>query len=144
MVNKLLQLSVSIHNTDVILSRIMSLANIDPRLLQALRGLRIGDFSYVKGISRPPDLVTTFAQDLGYPKSWGDPSLLPAYGGPSADAAWKAIGVENRRRLGGLPCELVHGGLSSSCAANSGLRGLHAFAEALAIYVPVSSFFHLL
>lgn len=115
----------------------MSLANIDPRILLALRALRVGNFSYVKGISRPPDIATTFAQDLGYPKSWGDPALLPAYGGAAANSVWKTLGVTNRAGLAGLPCEIVHGGITSSCTANSAMRGSKAFLEALAIYVPV-------
>lgn len=115
----------------------MSLADIDPRTLLALRALRVGDYSYIKGVSKPPDLVTSFARDLGYPKSWGDPSLLPAYGGPTANNAWKAIGVTNRAGLGGLPCEIVHNGIASSCTANSAMRGFKAFGEALAIYIPV-------
>lgn len=115
----------------------MSLANVDPRILLILRAFRVGDISYIKGISNPPELVTTFAQDLGFPKSWGDISLLPAYGGAAATNVWKALGV-SRDGLGGLPCEIVHGGISSNCTANSGLRGIDAFSRALAIYVPVS------
>ncbi|CAL1695836.1 unnamed protein product [Somion occarium] len=116
---------------------IMSLANIDPRLLHALRAIRSDSFSYVKGFSIPPDLVSGFSRDLGYPSAWGDPALLPGYGGAEADRVWKTLGVTNRSGVGGLPCELVHSGFGSSCTANAGVRGIHAFAEALAIYIPV-------
>lgn len=83
------------------------------------------------------------ATDLGHPASWGDPVILPAFGGAAATAAWKSLGVNNRHGLGGLPCELVHGGLGSnlglagSCTANAGIRWARAFIEAVAIYLPV-------
>ncbi|TBU48330.1 hypothetical protein BD309DRAFT_884692 [Dichomitus squalens] len=116
---------------------IMKLANIDPRILTALRAIRSGSFSYTKGFSVPPDLATSLSADLGYPPAWGDPAQVPAYGGPEADIAWKALGVSNRRGLGGLPCEVVHSGLATGCTANAGIRGLQAFAEAVALYLPV-------
>ncbi len=117
----------------------MSIANIDPRILGALRAIREGRFSYTKNISNPPDLLSSFAQDLGYPPSWGDATLLPAKGGPAATAVWKKIGVPGRDGLGGIPCELVHGGVKGgSCTANAGIRGLNALIKAVAIYLPVS------
>ncbi|KAI0361612.1 hypothetical protein OH77DRAFT_1417887 [Trametes cingulata] len=117
---------------------IMTLANIDPRVLGALRAIRSGNFSYTRGISNPPDLVTSLSQDLGYPASWGDPALLPAYGGPQANETWKALGVSSRWGRGGLPCEIVHGDVTGgSCTANAAIRGAQAFAEAVAIYLPV-------
>lgn len=49
------------------------------------------------------------------------------------------MGVRGRGSVGGLPCEIVHGSVTGgSCTANFGIRGLHAFLEALALYVPVS------
>lgn len=79
------------------------------------------------------------AQDHGYPAAWGDISRIPAYGGPSASAAWKALGIKSRHGLGGLPCELVHGTVAgSSCTTNALLRFVYAFVEAVAIYLPVS------
>jgi hypothetical protein len=52
---------------------------------------------------------------------------------------WNALGVRGRGSVGGLPCEIVHGSVTGgSCTANFGIRGLHAFLEALALYVPVS------
>ncbi|KAJ8489777.1 hypothetical protein ONZ51_g2748 [Trametes cubensis] len=117
---------------------IMTLANIDPRVLGALRGIRNGNFSYERGISVPQDLVTSLSKDLGYPPSWGDPALLPAYGGPQANETWKALGVSSRPGRGGLPCEIVHGDVTgASCFANAAIRGAQAFAEAIAIYLPV-------
>ncbi|RPD82545.1 hypothetical protein L226DRAFT_607652 [Lentinus tigrinus ALCF2SS1-7] len=117
---------------------IMTVANIDPRILMALRGIRDGTYSYKRGTSSPPDLLTSFSQTLGYPAAWGDPAQLPAYGGPAADRMWQKIGVANRTGRGGIPCELVHGGVTGgSCTANAGIRGIQAFAEAVALYLPV-------
>lgn len=116
----------------------MKVANIDPRILMALRGIRDGTYSYKRGTSNPPDLLTSFSQTLGYPPAWGDPAQLPAYGGPTADRMWQKIGVTNRSGRGGIPCELVHGGVGGgSCTANAGIRGMRAFAEAVALYLPV-------
>lgn len=116
----------------------MTLANIDPRLLHALRALREGKFSYMKGISVPQDLLTSYSRELGYPATWGDPAILPAYGGPSADLVWKTLGVTGRNGIGGMPCELVHGGtMGGSCASNVAMRAAQAFAEAIALYLPV-------
>lgn len=120
------------------------MANIDPRLLGALRAIRAGQFSYTKGLSQPPDLVASLARDLGYPPAWGDFSLLPARGGPQANEAWKALGVTNRNGVGGLPCELIHGAATKGgCTKNAAIRGAQAFAEAVAIYLPVGALAYL-
>lgn len=117
---------------------IMTLANIDGRILGALRALRSGAWSYRRHHSTQPDILSSLSRDLGYPEKWGDPALLPAYGGAEANAAWKALGVPGRHGLGGIPCELVHGGVTGgSCTANTAIRGAEAFAEAFALYLPV-------
>ncbi|KAG7099209.1 hypothetical protein E1B28_001076 [Marasmius oreades] len=121
-----------------------ALANVDKRLLNTLRYLREGTWSYVKGSQAYPTVLTTYAKDLGYPESWGDPLELPTSGLESR--IWEKLGVVGRERRGGLPCELVHGGegkmfgLEASCLANAGIRGSKAFLEALAIYLPVHIF----
>ncbi|CAK5264409.1 unnamed protein product [Mycena citricolor] len=121
---------------------INALANADTRLLDALRAIRTKDWLYRKG--PPSPLLTTYARDLGYPASWGDPIQLPAFG-HEADQAWRALGVTGRAGVAGIPCQLVHGtvgsslGLSHSCTANAGLRGLVALMEAIVLYLPVSS-----
>jgi hypothetical protein len=123
---------------------IATLASLDERVLYALRLLRDGRWSYVNGSPSHSHVLRMFSKELGYNASWGDPAALPAYGGAMADAAWRSLGVKTRPGVGGLPCELVHGGVGSnlglegSCTANSSLRGLKAFAEAIAIYLPVS------
>ncbi|GLB36157.1 putative integral membrane protein [Lyophyllum shimeji] len=122
---------------------IATLANLDSRVVQALRFLRDGRWSYIRGSEHHADILKKFSKELGYSPSWGDPAALPAYGAAAADAAWKTLGVRNRRGVGGLPCELVHGsvgsslGLEASCTANSAIRGATAFLEAVAIYLPV-------
>ncbi len=119
----------------------MSLANIDPRILGALRAIRSHDWSYTRGTTSQPDLVSSLSRDLGYPSQWGDISRIPAFGGPSSGLYWDSLSVTNRNGLGGIPCELVHGGVTGgSCTANAMVRGGQAFAEALAIYLPVCPF----
>ncbi|TFY69243.1 hypothetical protein EVJ58_g514 [Rhodofomes roseus] len=117
---------------------IMTVANIDPRILAALRLLRTGDWSYRRHHSAQPDLVSSLSRDLGYPAAWGDVTRLPPYGGPEATAVWREMGVKGRDGIGGIPCELVHANASGgSCSKNVSLRGSQAFASALAIYLPV-------
>lgn len=122
---------------------IATLASLDGRILHALRLLRDGRWTYTNGSPSHSHILRMFSKELGYNASWGDPAALPAYGGAVADAAWKTLGVKTRPGVGGLPCELVHGGIGSnlglenSCTANSSLRGLKAFVEAIAIYLPV-------
>jgi hypothetical protein len=125
---------------------IATLANLDGRIIQVLQLIREGRWSYIRGSLSHSEVLSTFSKELGHNASWGDPSALPAYGGATANAAWKVLGVNNRSGVGGLPCELVHGtvgselGLQGSCNANSSLRAAKAFLEAIAIYLPVSPF----
>ena len=119
--------------------RISSLANIDDRIVSALRLIREKRWSYIHGMSPDPNPVSLLARDLGYPAQFGDPKLLPAHGGHVANAVWNVLGVQERGSVGGLPCEIVHGAVTGgSCTANFTIRGVHAFLEALALYVPVS------
>ncbi|KAE9408061.1 hypothetical protein BT96DRAFT_954052 [Gymnopus androsaceus JB14] len=121
---------------------IRTLAGVDARLLRTLRLIRSGEWTYTRGSPTQPTILTSYAKDLGYPSSWGDPLRLPAFGGPSAENTWKALGVQGRQDLGGVPCELVHGGVGSglslagSCTANSSIRGVKAFFEAVLVYLP--------
>jgi hypothetical protein len=116
---------------------------VDRRLLETLRHVRDGSWTYSHGSSLHRDLLMTYSRDLGYPESWGDPTVLPARGGPSATETWRALGVSGRSGRGGVPCELVHGtvgtslGLQASCTANIGIRAMTAFLEAFLIYLPV-------
>ncbi|KAH8835746.1 hypothetical protein DL96DRAFT_1575426 [Flagelloscypha sp. PMI_526] len=119
-----------------------ALAGLDKRLLEALRLLRVGKWSYTKTTDHA-SLLHAYSSELGFPSSWGDPTFVPAFGGSSANHIWKQLGVTTRPNLGGIPCELVHNGygrrfdLQHSCTANAGLRGLTAFFKAITIYLPV-------
>ncbi|KAJ3800731.1 hypothetical protein GGU11DRAFT_676647 [Lentinula aff. detonsa] len=121
---------------------IRTLAGVDNRLLRTLRLLRSGEWTYTRGSPTHSTLLTAYAKDLGYPSSWGDPLRLPAFGGPSAESVWNLLGVKGRKGLGGIPCELVHGGVGSqmslagNCTANSSIRGMQAFFEAVLLYLP--------
>lgn len=120
--------------------RINALAGIDVRLIEALRAIRVGSFSYIHGTlpASNPTLTTALAADLGCPPAWGDTAFIPAYGGPAGDRIYRALGVKGRNGLGGLPCEIVHGGVDQhSCAANASRRGAKAFLKAVLIYTPV-------
>lgn len=136
-----------IHHANNI-SRISSLANVDHRLLEALQRLRDSSWTYGahSGTRRP--LLMELAQDLGYPADWGDPYLLPPFGGPVANEQWKALGVTGRGSVGGLPCEIIHGGAGKmlsegSCLANAVVRGSTGFLQAMLIYLPVSADCHI-
>jgi hypothetical protein len=124
--------------------RINSLANLDKRLLEVVRSLREGTWSYIRGSSTKRDLAASLAEQLGRPPSWGDPTVIPAYGGNFADEAWKQLGVGGRCGIGGMPCELLHGGIGESiglqndCIANAAIRAVYAFAQALVLNLPVS------
>ena len=123
---------------------IRTLANVDGSIIRTLQYRRAGTWSYRTSSPQHRHILQKSTQKLGFPASWSDPSILPAYGGSIADEVWKSIGVHSRPGVGGLPCEVVHGktgmslGLQQSCTANTGIRVLKAFLEALVIYLPVS------
>ncbi|KAF9526457.1 hypothetical protein CPB83DRAFT_896125 [Crepidotus variabilis] len=127
---------------------IKTLANLDGRLITALQYIRQGTWSYIRGPASPlhASLLQDAAKDLGFPSSWGNPSILPAFGGLAANEVWKTLGVQSRRSVGGLPCELLHTpvgksfGLEMSCTANASLRMVKGFLDAAAIYIPVHFF----
>lgn len=108
--------------------------------------LKDGQWSYTQGYTADPAILETYASDLGYPAAWGSPLALPSAGGRKADITWNQLGVKNRPGVGGLPCELVHGGVGSkiglagSCTANAGLRAAKALSQSMAIYLPVHFF----
>ncbi|KAG6336577.1 hypothetical protein ID866_2515 [Astraeus odoratus] len=74
-------------------NRINKLARIDRRLPDLLRAIREGTWSYGYGSPYHQTTASTLASDLGYPASWGNPDLLPAYGGEVANVAWKKLGL---------------------------------------------------
>ncbi|KAH8120331.1 hypothetical protein DFH11DRAFT_54684 [Phellopilus nigrolimitatus] len=123
---------------------IRTMANVDDRLLEALRRIRAGTWSY--GAPASHTLLAPMAEGLGYASAWADPLQLPPIGGRQADKTWELLGVKGRAGVGGLPCEIVHGnvgswlvpgGVGGNCFANVLARGAMGFFEALAIYAPV-------
>lgn len=117
--------------------RISRLAEIDPRIIQALQSVRDGSLSYSGRYAASLGLVK-FTEDLGYPASWGDFGVVSAYG-TDATPIWRKLGVEGRDGIGGIPCELVHGGngAGNSCGKNISIRGQRAWLAATLVYLPV-------
>ncbi|KAH7104379.1 hypothetical protein BKA62DRAFT_694497 [Auriculariales sp. MPI-PUGE-AT-0066] len=118
---------------------INALARIDPRLQLALRAVRDGTWAYGQARSASESaLLQTLATSMGFPADWGNPKLLPAHSGTTADIAWAKMGLKSRPGVGGIPCELIHGRkYGASCTINATGRAAQAFFQALAIYAPV-------
>jgi len=91
---------------------ITRLANMDTRLLEALRLLKSGKWSYGSMVNR--ELLMNMSKDIGLPPNWGDPSQQKK-----------------------IPCQLIHSNLAVSCEGNAFIRWLRAFKQSLAIYLPV-------
>ncbi|TFK30452.1 hypothetical protein FA15DRAFT_676800 [Coprinopsis marcescibilis] len=123
---------------------IATLAHLDSRLIRTLQLIKSNDWSYIAGSPKNLGLLQEYAVELGLPASWGNPELVPAYGGAAATAVWQQLGVKSRPGVGGIPCELVHGKLGAklgcptrSCHVNATLRIYQGLIQALAIYLPV-------
>lgn len=96
-------------------SWINRIANVDPRLVEALRHARYGNFIYGKDTGMAP-LLSGLCKDLGLPEEWGDPA--------------KTIPV---------PCELVHQGVSPSCEKHLLIRFWRGWLQALGVYGPLQA-----
>lgn len=140
---------------------ITNLANMDNRLLLALRSLRKGKpYNWMYGNPIDPtsvDLLGSLSESLGYPYGWGDPSRIPetrqearhlkaqalakarANGSTEVDFVLEgAAGLRGRGEMAGIPCELVHCGVGgASCYLNALYRWLRAWKVCMGIYVPV-------
>jgi hypothetical protein len=88
-------------------------AEIDPRLIEALRRARRGEFVYGQETGQTP-LLSSMCKDLDLPEEWGDPT--------------KTIPI---------PCELVHMGQTSSCEMHALARFYSGFRFAMSIYLPL-------
>ncbi|TDL28440.1 integral membrane protein [Rickenella mellea] len=124
---------------------IRSLASIDQRLTDILRAIAEGNWSYERGSTTHKDVLASLAKDLGYPASWADPEIIPAFGGRAVNDVWRKLKIKGRSNVGGVPCEIVHGNIGNglvggSCLGNAGVRGIYGFLQALAIYTPVHLF----
>jgi hypothetical protein len=92
---------------------ISTAANIDSRLITALRRCREGEFIYGQETGQAP-LLTSLCDELGLPQKWGDPS--------------KTVPI---------PCELYHCGSGPSCEVHALSRFLNGFKFSLALYLPL-------
>ncbi|KAI6162186.1 hypothetical protein EDD17DRAFT_1776995 [Pisolithus thermaeus] len=109
------------------------LARIDWRLLELLRAVRQGNWSYIHG-SDQHKVASSLATDLGYPTSWGNPKHLPARGRQTANKAWMALGVSGRDGVGGLPCQLVHGRAAAWFGLDDGCSFIILFNKHVQVY----------
>jgi len=93
---------------------ISSAANIDIRLIEALRQCRYGNFVYGKDTGFAP-LLQSMCKDLKYPPQWGDPA--------------KTIPI---------PCELYHSGSGPSCEWHALERFWKSWQFAMRMYLPLN------
>ncbi|RVX70951.1 hypothetical protein B0A52_06109 [Exophiala mesophila] len=92
---------------------ISKIAEIDSRLIQALRLVRQGDFVYGQDTGQAP-LLQGMCKDLGLPEEWGDPA--------------KTIPI---------PCELYHSGTGKSCELHALSRFWRSWRLAFELYFPL-------
>ena len=92
---------------------ITSAAEVDTRLIQALRECHEGTFVYGKETGRA-SLLQGMCHDLGYPPAWGDPT--------------KSI----------IPCELYHSGIGKSCEWHAATRFFQGWKFAMRMYLPLN------
>lgn len=92
---------------------ISSAAQVDARLVVALRHARYGRFVYGKDTGISP-LLGSMCRDYGWPEEWGDPA--------------KTIPV---------PCEMVHMGCGPSCEKHALMRFTRAWLFAARMYIPL-------
>ncbi|EHY53400.1 hypothetical protein HRR83_003607 [Exophiala dermatitidis] len=94
-------------------SWISKAADIDGRLIQALRLARQGDFVYGRDTGQAP-LLAGLCRELGLPEVYGDPA--------------KTIPI---------PCELYHCGTGKSCEVHGISRFWRSWKFAMEVYVPL-------
>jgi hypothetical protein len=88
-------------------------AQVDNRLIEALRRARRGEWIYGKDTGQA-DLLGSMCEDYGWPIEWGDPATtIP------------------------IPCEMVHMGTGPTCEKHCLSRFYKAFRFALATYLPL-------
>ncbi|KAJ5223830.1 hypothetical protein N7468_008372 [Penicillium chermesinum] len=88
-------------------------AQVDSRLIEALRRVRRGVFIYGKDTNQG-HLLESMCRDFGWPEKWGDPS--------------KTIPI---------PCEMVHMGCGPNCEKHAVSRFARTFKFACATYIPL-------
>ncbi|OKL61682.1 hypothetical protein UA08_02983 [Talaromyces atroroseus] len=88
-------------------------AQVDDRLIEALRRARRGEFIYGKDTGQAP-LLESMCKDYGWPVEWGDPAATVP-----------------------IPCEMVHMGCGSSCEWHAVSRFMRSFKFALLTNLPL-------
>ena len=88
-------------------------AQVDSRLIEALRRVRRGVYVYGKETGQAP-LLQSMCKDYSLPVEWGDPV-----------------------KTAPIPCELVHMGCGPNCEKHAALRFAKAFRFACATYFPL-------
>jgi hypothetical protein len=87
-------------------------AQVDERLVTALRNAKNGNFIYGKDTGQAP-ILQSMCKDYNWPLLWGDPAVtIP------------------------VPCEMVHMGTGPSCHWHAFSRFFRAFKFSLAMYLP--------
>ena len=92
---------------------ISNIAQLDPRLFEALRLCRKGDLVYGSEYSADAGLPS-LCKELNLPEPWGTPALTVP-----------------------IPCELYHCGAGRSCEIHAGTRFLKTFRMAMRLYLPL-------
>lgn len=94
-------------------------AQVDSRLIEALRRVRRGVFVYGKDTGQAP-LLQSMCKDYNWPEVWGDPAkVIP------------------------IPCEMVHMACGPSCEKHALSRFAKTFKFACATYIPLQIVFRL-
>jgi hypothetical protein len=88
-------------------------AQVDDRLIEALRRARRGNFIYGKDTGQAP-LLESMCKDYGWPIEWGDPAVTVP-----------------------IPCEMVHMGCGPSCEWHAVSRFLRSFKFAMLTNLPL-------
>ncbi|CAI7569688.1 unnamed protein product [Penicillium crustosum] len=94
-------------------------AQVDSRLIEALRRVRRGVFVYGKDTGQAP-LLQSMCKDYNWPEVWGDPAKVTP-----------------------IPCEMVHMGCGPSCEKHALSRFAKTFKFACATYIPLQIVFRL-
>ncbi|OQE81541.1 hypothetical protein PENNAL_c0040G11679 [Penicillium nalgiovense] len=94
-------------------------AQVDSRLIEALRRVRRGVFVYGKNTGQAP-LLQSMCKDYNWPEVWGDPA-----------------------KVAPIPCEMVHMGCGPSCEKHALYRFAKTFKFACATYIPLQIVFRL-
>ena len=89
-------------------------AQVDDRLVTALRSARAGEWAYGEDCDQEAKVLQSMCRDYGWPLAWADPSLtIP------------------------IPCEVVHMGVGPSCHWHAVVRFMRTFRWAMITNMPL-------